>query len=105
MNAYSAAEDCADIAAFDRAKQALESCEDELVPDSVAARLLAGEHPLRVWREHRGLTQTALSETADIPQNMISAIESGRRQPSLATLRALAGGLGLDLDDLEPVAF
>jgi len=99
-----AAEDCADVAAFDRAKAALDSGADELVPEQVAERLLAGDAPLRVWREYRGLTQSALSVAAGVPQSVISAIESGRRQPSLATLRALANSLGLDLDDLDPAA-
>ena len=29
---------------------------DELVPASVADRLIDGAPPLRVWREHRGLS-------------------------------------------------
>ena len=30
-------------------------------PADQAKRILAGEHPLRVWREHRVLTMTALA--------------------------------------------
>lgn len=97
-----AAADAADIAAYDRAKAALAAGEDELVPGAVADRLLAGESPLRVWREHRGRTQTALAQAAGVPQSVISAVESGKRTPSLSALRALAKALHVDLDDLEP---
>lgn len=99
-----AAEEAADIAAYDRAKAALASGEDELAPGAVAERLLAGESPLRVWRGYRGLTQTALAARANLSQSAISAIERGKRAPSLSALRALARTLEVDLDDLESAA-
>jgi len=95
-----AAEEAEEMAAFDRAKAALAGGEDELVPGPVAERLLAGEAPLRVWRNYRGFTQSALAQRAGLPQSVISAVESGRREPSLSALRALARTLDLDLDDL-----
>ena len=49
-----AAEHAEDIAAYDRVEARLDSGEDELVPADIAERLLAGENPVRVWREHRG---------------------------------------------------
>ena len=98
-----AAEDAADALAYDRAKAALASGADELVSAEVAERLLTGESSLRVWRRYRGLTQTALARAAAVPQSVISAIETGKRSPSLKTLRALARALGVDLEDLmEP---
>ncbi len=96
------AESATDAAAFDAAKQALACGEEELVPDTVADRLLAGEAPLKVWREWRGLTQTALAARAGVPQSVISAIERRRRRPSLAAVKALARALAISLDDLEP---
>ncbi len=97
------AEGAADTAAYDAAKQALACGEEALVPGEVADRLLAGEAPLKVWREWRGLTQMALARRAGVPQSVISAIERGRRRPSLAALKALARALDIALDDLEPV--
>ncbi len=55
-----AAEDLADLSAYDGAKAALAAGEDELVPADYAKRLIAGESPLRVWRELRGLSQVKL---------------------------------------------
>jgi DNA-binding XRE family transcriptional regulator len=96
------AEDQADVRAYDQAKAELASGEDELVPAEVVARLSAGEHPLRVWREHRGLTQEALATAAGVGKSYVSQIESGRKTGTLDTLRRLAAALGVDLDDLTP---
>lgn len=48
-----------------------------------------------LWRAHRHLTQEALARKAGIPRPNLSAIEQGRREGTLGTLRALA--LGLDI--------
>lgn len=98
-----AAEDRADMAATARAEARLAAGEDELVPEEIADRLLAGHNPIRVWRRYRGLTQAALANAAGVPQSEISAIESGTRAGALKTHRAIAKALGLTLDDLEPV--
>ena len=50
------------------------------VPATVVARLLDDENPLKVWREHRGLTQAQLAEAAGLPQPTIAMIETGRRK-------------------------
>jgi transcriptional regulator with XRE-family HTH domain len=47
------------------------------------------------WRLHRGLTQATLASHAGITRPNLSAIEQGRREVSLKTLRALAGALGV----------
>ena len=48
-----AAEDAADIAAL----VALDSDHtEEDLPDEMVTRLLAGDNPIRVWREHRGMS-------------------------------------------------
>ena len=95
-----AAEDLADLQAYDRAKTALAAGEDELIPEDYANRLLNGEHPLRVYRSMRGLTQAALAEKAGVNRVTVAEIETGRKQGSVATLRALADALGVTLDDL-----
>jgi DNA-binding XRE family transcriptional regulator len=74
----------------------------DALPDALVARLLGGEHPVRIWREHRGLTLTALAERADVPQGYLSEIENGKKPGSVKTLKALATALNVDLDDLVP---
>ena len=95
-----AAEDLADIAAYDDAKRRLASGEDEMVPAEIARRLLGVEHPVRVWRDHRGLTVKDLAEAALISPSYLSQIETGRREGTLETMARIARVLRIDLDDL-----
>ena len=95
-----AAEDLADLQAYDRAKAALAAGEDELIPAECVNRLLNGDSPLRVYRDLRGMTQSALAERADVNRVTVAEIETGRKQGSVATLRKLAGALGVAVDDL-----
>ncbi|MFN3806871.1 helix-turn-helix transcriptional regulator [Asticcacaulis sp.] len=62
------------------------------------ARIRAGESPVRVVREHRGLTQKSLSDMSGVAAPEISAIEAGKRRGSVDTLKALARALGCPLD-------
>lgn len=50
---------------------------------------------LLLWRRAKRLTQAQVAARARIPQPNLSDIERGRREVSLATLRALAGALGV----------
>jgi DNA-binding XRE family transcriptional regulator len=95
-----AAEELADLQSYDRAKAALMEGGDEWIPSQYANRLLDGESPLRVYRNLRGLTQAALAERAGVNRVTVAEIETGRKQGSVATLRALAGALDVTLDDL-----
>lgn len=96
----SAAEDLADLQAYDGAMAALAAGDDELIPAEFADRLLNGESPVRVYREFRGLSQAALSRLSGVNRVQIIDIEAGRKCGSVETLRKLAVALGVDLDDL-----
>ncbi len=85
------------VAAFDAA---FARGEEELIPAIVLDRLLAGEPPLRVWREYRGLTQTALAEASGVHRVVIADIEAGRKRGSLDAHVRLARALQLLVDDL-----
>jgi DNA-binding XRE family transcriptional regulator len=63
-------------------------------------RILAGESPVRVWREERGYTQKELAVKAGIGANHVSMIELGHRVGTTATLKRLAKALQVDIDDL-----
>ena len=88
-----------DIRVYDEAKEAIQKGE-ELVPSEVTYALLDGENPVRVWREHRGLTQQQLAQAAGISVPYLSQIESGRRKGSVRVLTAIARALDLELDDI-----
>jgi len=89
-----------DVAAFDKAADALAAGEDELVPSDVVDALLAGVNAVKVWREHRGLSQTALAEAAGLSQAYIAQIETGKREGRIDAYKAIARALQVDLDDL-----
>ena len=95
-----ASEDLADLQSYDRAKAALAAGEEELVPADFINRLLNGESPLHVYRDLRGLTQAALAARAGVNRVTVTEIETGRKQGSVSTLRALANALDVALDDL-----
>ena len=50
---------------------------------------------LYLWRRHRGLTQEALARRARIPRPNLSAVERGKREVTLGTIRALAAALNI----------
>ena len=58
--------------------------------------LLPFGQTVRVWRQHRGMTQQALAAAARLPRPNLSAIERGEREVTLATLRALAAALDVN---------
>ena len=95
-----AAEDLADLRAYDGTKAALAAGEEELVPADYAKRLIAGESPLRVWRELRGLSQVRLGAVSGVNRVQIADIEVGRGKGSVETVRKLAEALGVKVDDL-----
>ena len=60
---------------------------------------------LRSARQRSHLSQTDLARRAGVAQSVISAYESGRREPSLPTLARLVAATGHGLDiDLVPLS-
>jgi transcriptional regulator with XRE-family HTH domain len=72
------------------------------LPIELVDRLLSGESPIRVWREHRRLSLPSLASQAGIGKGYryLSQIENGERTGTIGTMKKLAGALGLELDDL-----
>lgn len=60
-------------------------------PDNYAALLL------RSARARAGLTQREVAALAEVTQPVVAAYESGRRQPTVPTLRRLLAATGHDL--------
>lgn len=89
-----AAEDLRDLRAYDNAK----AQEAESFPADLVNRMLAGENPVKLYREHRGLTGADLAREAGIHRVQIHDIESGKRRGSIDTLKAIAVALHVDLE-------
>ena len=91
-----ALEDAADHAALAQATDT-----QELLTIEEADRLIAGEHPVKFWREKRRLTQS-LANAAGIGKSLLSELENGTKTGSVDALRKLANALKVDLDALVP---
>ncbi|AVO50479.1 XRE family transcriptional regulator [Melaminivora suipulveris] len=100
-------------ALWEKVRDVLEGLEDEAafdlataqddgtrIPAPVAFAVAGGSHPMRAWREHRGLSQEALAQAASLSKPYISQIESGRRAGSAATIKKIAAALGTTVDAL-----
>jgi DNA-binding XRE family transcriptional regulator len=94
------AEMLADVRAYDAAKARIQRGDDELIPLAITERRLAGESPVKIWREYRGLTQEGLAKASKVSRPMIAAMEAGHKKGGIATLKKLAAALGVDLDHL-----
>jgi mRNA interferase RelE/StbE len=92
-------DDLEDIQAIRHAK--LHEKEDTLIPIDVVERVIIdGESAVKVYREHRGFTQTQLAEASGVNRAYISEIENGKKQGSVAAVKALAEALNVAMDDL-----
>lgn len=98
------AEDAKDAKALHRFAQRYAAGKEESIPASVVDRLLAGESPIRVWREHRGLTAARLADEIGVTPAHVSKLETGKGEPSLGLVRKLATALDVDIDSLVGVA-
>ncbi len=90
----------ADVKAYDAAKARLEDGEDENFPLEITERRLSGEPALRIWREHRKLTQEQLAKKAKLSRALIAAIETKRKSGSVSTWKKLGAALDVNWDQL-----
>jgi ribosome-binding protein aMBF1 (putative translation factor) len=95
------AEDAADAMQVREAEARVATGEDEYVPVELTKRLMAGEVPVRAWREHRGLSVRALAARAGISAAYLSQIETGKKPGSFDAMARLARALGVEMEDLE----
>jgi ribosome-binding protein aMBF1 (putative translation factor) len=96
------AENAADAEQIRAAEARVATGEDEYVPIELTERLMAGEVPVRVWRQHRGLSARALAGRAGISAAYLSQIETGKKPGSFDAMAKLARALGIDMEDLAP---
>ena len=90
------AEDAEDIRALDEAM----AREEETIPHELVKQLMKGGNPIRLWRQHRGLTQAQLAEKANVAQSYIAMLEKGERKGAVEMLQRVAAALGVEVDDL-----
>jgi DNA-binding XRE family transcriptional regulator len=94
------AEMLADVRAYDSAKTLVESGDDELIPLEITERRLRGDSALRVWREHRKMTQEQLARKSKVSRALIAAIETMRKSGSVSTWKKLGSALDVSWEQL-----
>jgi len=55
-------------------------------------------------RRRAGMTQTMLAAVAGVTQPLVSQLEAGKCQPGWDTVQALAGALGVGVEEFERTA-
>jgi DNA-binding XRE family transcriptional regulator len=68
----------------------------ETFPDAVVDSILDGGHPIRVLRDHRGLTQAQLAKAAGTSAVYLSQIERGARRAGRKLIAKLAKALNVE---------
>jgi DNA-binding XRE family transcriptional regulator len=96
------AQDLAAVAAAEAREAALgkDVARAHHLPIELVKRLSAGEHPVRVWRAHRGMTREALAAAAGVAPSYLSEIETRRKPGSFNAIAKLAAALRVPLDDI-----
>jgi len=89
-------EDLDDIIAAHEAKSGA------TLPHAFALRIINGEHPIRVWREFRGLSAGGLSDAAQVSRTYLSEIETGKKPGSIDAFKAIAEALAVPVDAIVP---
>jgi DNA-binding XRE family transcriptional regulator len=72
----------------------------DYLPLELVELLCAGEHPVRVWRKHRGLTRETLAAAAGVAPSYLTEIETRKKPGSFDALAKLAAALNISLDDI-----
>lgn len=68
--------------------------------DETRRMVLDDVSPVRILRERREMTQAALAEAAGMSKPYLNEIEKGKKPGSVEAIKALAGALGVAMDDL-----
>lgn len=69
-------------------------------PASMVRVLIEGVNPVKVYREHKGLTQQQLATQIGKSVAMIRKIENGESKASVSTMKAISKALDTDIDSL-----
>lgn len=82
----------------DYRSMSVESLQSSTLPDHIKDALAArAEHPVKILRKFHGLTQDDLAIRSGISRSYLTEIETGAKEGSLKTIKAIAEALGVDL--------
>ncbi len=71
------------------------------LPDEILDKISAGEeHPVKIIRKFREMTQSELAKESGISRPYLTEIETGKKDGSIRALKALAKALNVNIKDL-----
>lgn len=69
------------------------------LPSDVMEKITVGnDHPIKIIRKYRNMTQKDLAESAEISRPYLTEIETGRKDGSIRALKSIAGALDVSLE-------
>lgn len=77
------------------------SSADNALPDEVLDKIAARqEHPIKIVRAFRGMTQADLAKASGISRPYLTEIETGKKDGSIRAMKAIAEALSVTVGDL-----
>ena len=74
---------------------------DNNLPDDILNELAARQnHPIKVIRKYREMTQNDLAEASGISRPYLTEIETGKKDGSIRAMKAIAEALEVSVGDL-----
>ena len=71
------------------------------LPDDILNLISARQdHPIKIIRKHREMTQADLAESSGISRPYLTEIETGKKDGSLRAMKAIAEALDVTVGDL-----
>ena len=70
------------------------------IPGEVTFAIIDGTNPIRAWREYLKMKTSELAQKVGISSAYLSQIESGKRNPTIKTLKNIAKALDVDVEIL-----
>ena len=90
-------EDHKKIQAF---KNKLSNKQEDLIPKDLVNRIIAGESPIKIYREFRKLSLSELAKKTNLSVAYLSQLEHNNRKGSSSSLKNIATALMVNIDDL-----
>jgi predicted transcriptional regulator len=95
-----ALEDAEDIKDIEENLKALQEGKEKPIPGEITFAVLDGTSPIRAWREHKNIKMNELAKKVGVSSAYLSQIETGKRNPTIDTLKAIARELAIEVEML-----
>ena len=74
---------------------------ESMLPDDILESIALGkDSPIKIIRKHRGMTQDDLAKASGLSRPYLTEIETGRKEGSIKSLKAIAKALNVPLEKL-----